>query len=178
MCLWQRKKPTPESGLLLSEEDGYFESLPLNRAMIKGVAGVICTPDRSPLDVSTPALAFADGAVADGVARAANALACPGVVISERDGSEALIDWARSQGFHQLLTAYAPVGPVQERLDRLAPALAGNAIRLVRLQRPWDQALWPQATQGFFQFKNKVPVILKQLGSVIQSSCRGDWSEA
>jgi deoxyribodipyrimidine photo-lyase len=52
------------------------------------------------------------------------------------------------------------VGPVKDRLDVLAPALAADGVVLVRLRRAWDDVAWPLATRGFFPFKERIPRLL------------------
>jgi deoxyribodipyrimidine photo-lyase len=42
----------------------------------------------------------------------------------------------------------------------LAPALAADGVRLVRLRRAWDDAAWPHARKGFFPFKSAIPKLL------------------
>jgi deoxyribodipyrimidine photo-lyase len=75
-------------------------------------------------------------------------------------GVEAMCDWAARHRLGQIITADAPVGPVKDRLDALAPALATHGVRLVRLRRAWDDAAWPRATKGFFPFKAAIPKLL------------------
>ena len=63
---------------------------------------------------------------------------------------------------HQIVTAYAPVGPVAEVLADLAAHPEAPAV--IRLRRPYDDAAWPLATKGFFPFKKHIPTLLAQLG--------------
>ena len=43
----------------------------------------------------------------------------------------------------------------------LAPAVAAAGMPLVRVRRPWDEALWPLATKGFFPFRQRSAAVLK-----------------
>jgi deoxyribodipyrimidine photo-lyase len=43
-----------------------------------------------------------------------------------------------------------------------APALDAAGITLCEWQRPWDSAIWPHATAGFFKVKKKIPEIIHQ----------------
>jgi deoxyribodipyrimidine photo-lyase len=54
-----------------------------------------------------------------------------------------------------VISAYAPVGWTADRLAAAEQELADRGIRLHRLCRPWDTALWPHAQSGFFSFAAK-----------------------
>jgi deoxyribodipyrimidine photo-lyase len=75
-----------------------------------------------------------------------------------------LIAQAREAGAKQVITAYAPVGPVADSLARIAPTLASEGVPLVQVRRAWDESFWPLATKGFFPFKERIPKILKEMG--------------
>jgi hypothetical protein len=66
-----------------------------------------------------------------------------------------------------IVTPYAPVGPVRDRLDALERELAHEGMTVTRLLRPWDALAWPHATRGFFPFREKIPALLReqQIGS-------------
>jgi len=65
-----------------------------------------------------------------------------------------LADWVTENALEQVVTAYPPVGPEAQELDRLA---GQTGVRIVRLRRAYDSAAWPHATHGFFRFKEKIP---------------------
>jgi deoxyribodipyrimidine photo-lyase len=75
-----------------------------------------------------------------------------------------LIAQAREAGAKQVVTAYAPVGPVADALARIAPSLASEGLPIVQVRRAWDESFWPLATKGFFPFKERIPKILKEMG--------------
>ena len=153
--------PEGEVALLVTEEDCLAETLLLGRARVVAVAAVTCTAARSPLPVGSVAERFAEGAVEDGCARAAAAFGAPAERLERFD---AVADWAAASGARTLVTAYARVGPVAEALDRVEQALAARGIRLLRVRRAWDDAVWPHATRGFFQLKDRIPAILRTFG--------------
>jgi deoxyribodipyrimidine photo-lyase len=62
-----------------------------------------------------------------------------------------------------MVTPYAPVGPVAERLASIAPVLAQEGILLTEQRRLWDSAFWPYAKKGFFQFKAIIPPVLREV---------------
>lgn len=150
-------------GLLLTEDDLRAESLDLGGARPLGVAGVLATEDRSPLGVGAKAREFAEGAMADGLARAGTAFEVPAVRL-EGDWAEAVGAWADSLGVDQVATPHAPVGPARDRLDRAGEVLARRGLRLARVRRAWDDELWPHATAGYFGFKKEMEPSLARLG--------------
>jgi deoxyribodipyrimidine photo-lyase len=158
-----RLDPEAPTALLVTEDDGHLESLPIRPVNVRGVAGAVCTGERSPLGAGPRAVAFARGAVEDAVARLRPETASPAPLVVG-DWTDGLVDWARSLDVRQVVTGYAPVGPVRERLDELASSLAEHGIALVRVRRTWDEVLWPHASRGFFAFKDKLPAALADLG--------------
>ena len=74
-----------------------------------------------------------------------------------------LVDWAVSEGLDTVVTPYAPVGPVAERLAASRSALAERGIDLVTLRRRWDGDTWPHASRGFFPFRERIPELVREL---------------
>ncbi len=151
------------TGLLLTEEDLAPETLGLAFGSIRAVAGVLATADRSPRATSSAVLAFASGALDDALGRASGHFEAPAAPLGD-DWPATVLAWAREHALAQVVTAEVPVGPARERVDRLAPILAGAGIPLVRVRRPWDDTLWPLATAGYFPFKSKLESSLNRLG--------------
>lgn len=146
--------PALRSGLFVTTADLSFETLALPAlvavAATSGIGGAPSALKRT----------YAETALADGLVRAAAQAGCPPERLDEADAINAMRDWAAQHHLQQVVTAEAPVGPVADRLDTLAAALAGDGVRLVRLRRGWDAAAWPLATKGFFGFKTAIPRLL------------------
>jgi len=150
-----RADPGLRTGLFITSEDTSLETLPLPvtpvaLAATSGIGGAPAALKRKQ----------ADAMLADGLARAADRFGLAGERLDEGDAVEAMRAWAARHRLAQIITADAPVGPVKDRLDALAPALAGDGVRLVRLRRAWDEVAWPQAKKGFFPFKAAIPKLL------------------
>jgi deoxyribodipyrimidine photo-lyase len=147
--------PEAPSGLWLHSEDLSPETgaWPAPIRAVAAVDGIGGTP--APLK-----RAHADAALADGVARAEAHWRCAAARLPEAALEMALVDWARNQRLAQILTPYAPVGPVADRVARMGDALAAAGVRLVPVRRAWDEAAWPHATRGFFQFRTHIPALL------------------
>ena len=109
------------------------------------------------------ARAFVDAATEDAVERVGKAFKCPTTVLCNFD-TAALIAQARAAGAEQIITPYAPIGPVADALTRIAPILAAEGVPLVQIRRAWDGNFWPLATKGFFPFKEHIPKILTDMG--------------
>lgn len=129
--------PVPHGpvALLLHEEDLHPESLPAWD--VRRVA-VLRRDGTGP---------FAEGALEDGLSRAAARFAAPADAVAPADVAR----WA---GTLPVVTPDIPVGPV-------ADALAGAALH--RWRRPWDAACWPLARKGFFPFRERVPALIATL---------------
>ncbi len=153
-------RPDQPFGLLVSEEDGLPEALDLARPP-SAIIGLTATTARSPAQVGEAARAFAAGAVADALSRAGERFCVETRREDETEDWAAVVAaWAQEKELSTVATAYAPVGPVAERLQAVERALDGAGIRLVRLRRRFDTVAWPHATKGFFGLKARIPSIL------------------
>lgn len=169
--------PSGRVALLLHEDDLHAESLtPLLEAAgaeVVAVAGPLAgepRSSRSPVATSsenpaTPASplvsTFTAHALIDGRERASAHFAAESTALGSLTAS-AVLPWLRASGLTQLVTPYAPVGPVRDRLDLLTNDLAGEGITLSRAIRSWDARAWPHATRGFFPFRERIPELLRE----------------
>lgn len=119
-------------------------------------------PVRGVLAVHDPALLWGDAArriageaVADAATRAEAHCRC-GSTPANRLDAASVIAAAQAAGARQVLTPYAPVGPVADALAALEPALAAAGIALRPVRRRWDSGLWPHARRGFFAFDAEI----------------------
>ncbi len=151
------------SGLLITEEDCSPESLPLQASPV-ALVGAVASSSRSPLPVGLAAREFAIGAVADALERAARYFGLPAQSAQSDSWDDALLAWARANALDTVVTAYAPVGPVAERLASARQTLADSGIQLVQLRRAYDTSTWPHARKGYFRLKSRIPGVLDQLG--------------
>ncbi|QMW22152.1 FAD-binding domain-containing protein [Sandaracinobacteroides saxicola] len=104
--------------------------------------------------------AAADSALADACIRAEAHFQAPVTRLPEAALLDALDDAATAARATQIVTPYAPVGPVADRIASLTDPLARRGIALRRVLRPWDARAWPHATRGFFAFKPVIPSLL------------------
>lgn len=157
-------EPRPPSGgvrslLLVTAEDMHPESVVQRDIPI--VAAIIATDHALLWGDSARSLIAA--AAVDVAARTSAYFGCPAHII-ETLNAEPVIAAAHRAGARQVVTPYAPVGPVSEALARLGPQLAEQGISLARIRRPWDGSFWPHAKRGFFPFKERIGNLLDKLG--------------
>lgn len=144
-----------DAGSLLAEQPGLAERL--------NATAVVADPgERSPFAVSEAVRDFTAAAIADAAERTPDKGGRPARVLADALPAT-VVDWAASERLDTVVVPYAPVGPVQERLDALRPALAQEGIALVTVRRRWDGTAWPSASRGFFAFKKRIPTLVRGL---------------
>jgi deoxyribodipyrimidine photo-lyase len=148
--------------LLLTEEDLHAESWRLEAEVI-AIAGLAegSQPARPPVAADRLAAAdrFAAEAMADGLERAASHFRAP----AQQLAPEEILAWVASTGARELVTAYAPVGPIAEALASLRAGLQTRGVRLVELRRAWDEQAWPHATKSFAKVREQIPGLVESL---------------
>jgi deoxyribodipyrimidine photo-lyase len=106
---------------------------------------------RSPLTVAPMVTDFSTAALADAATRVPE-----GQIFIDGDLVGDLTKWALQSGASEVTTPYAPTGPMADTLRDLVRALEPHGITLTRALRPYDAALWPHATHGFFRFREAI----------------------
>ncbi len=140
---------------LLLHEDDLDPAFILDRVRPAAMAALLCPEGRSQLAPAPGPAAFAQGAARDALSRFGEALgtAVPLITGHGREGAEAVMRWVFETGLREIVTPYAPAGPVAETLLAAEQSLRMHGIRLSRALRPYDARLWPHATHGFFRFR-------------------------
>ncbi|QHC60437.1 FAD-binding domain-containing protein [Rathayibacter sp. VKM Ac-2760] len=153
-------------GLLLHEEDLDAASLLAEQPGLAErliATAVFADPaERSPFAVSEVVHAFTAAAIADAAEHTPDKGGRLARVLADALPAT-VVDWAASERLDTVVVPYAPVGPVQERLDALRSALAQEGIALVTVRRRWDGTAWPSASRGFFAFKKRIPALVRGL---------------
>jgi deoxyribodipyrimidine photo-lyase len=147
------------SAWLLHEDDLCANALPVIAA--PPIALVIA---RSPPTRAARVEAFINAAFEDARDRAQQALSLAADAVIDDEDEAAMVERISMLGITQLLTAEAPVGPARARLDALEPLLVQHGITLIRIRHDWDAAFWPHAARGFFQLREKIRPVLRELG--------------
>jgi len=142
--------PAPPRGpvvLLLHEDDLHPESLPLEGLEVRRVVGLSCPEARSPLGAAPLVQRFVEGALEDGLSRAAQHFGVPAECVALADLPDLL---ARD-------AVVMPEAPVGWLADTLRP------YGISPLRRPWDEACWPLAGRGFFPFAQDISRLCAEL---------------
>ena len=147
--------------LLVTQEDLHPESVFTGDPPVR--AALVAT-DRERL-WGDCARSFVGAAGADAASRVGVHFGCPTEGRTSLD-AETLIDAARAAGLRQIVTAYAPVGPVADALNNIGPSLASEGIVLAQVRRTWDEQFWPFAKKGYFPFRERIPASLRAAGLV------------
>jgi deoxyribodipyrimidine photo-lyase len=147
--------PDAPSGLFVHTEDLCAEDIAWP-APVRAIGG----PSEIDGDPADTKRAYANASLADGLARAAAQFGQPARRLAVDDLPRAIVAWAQENGLSQIVTPFAPVGPVADRLHMMAEACAAAGIRFVPVRRAWDSRAFPHATRGFFQFKTHIPGLL------------------
>ena len=142
--------PTLPSLLLVTDEDLCPEFLLTEGLRPRAVAVLTDVASRSPRAVAEPVHRFTQGAIADALAR----LQAPEAPVLTDPA--AVLDLARREGVAQIVTPYAPTGPIAGRLAELDHLARPEGIVLARILRDHDRQAWPHATHGFFRFREAV----------------------
>ncbi len=140
--------PKLRTGLVITEEDLSVGWL-CDQVRPVATATVQTTAHRSPLSVAPMVTDFVGNAIMDCTTRFADKL---GPVTKQTP--DTLSDWAHANNVEQIVTSYMPTGPT-------ADALAGQP--LLQILRPYDNSAWPNATHGFFKFKEKIPKLIGEI---------------
>ncbi|WP_224815368.1 FAD-binding domain-containing protein [Hasllibacter sp. MH4015] len=154
-------KPT----ILLIHEDDLSPGFAADSAPVIGHAAILACDGRSPGTASEKVEAFVTGGVEDAASRLGERFGTSGPTTDDVDH---LADWIVTSRAAQVITPYAPVGPVASKLRRLTKALSARDVPVIRVIRPWDSAAWPHSTHGFFRFKKKIPELLGELTASVE----------
>ncbi len=97
-------------------------------------------------------------AVADGLQRASSHWQAAAAWVDDLEAAAAL---AASEGCSQIVTGYAPVGPIA---DALAAHRSSTSMRIAEHCRGWDARAWPHSRKGYFAFAKCIPDLLLAAG--------------
>jgi deoxyribodipyrimidine photo-lyase len=154
--------PPGKLALLITEEDLHPESLGLDPDQVLGIAGATAVAARSSWSVPEAVHHFTEGAMNDALARAQAHFGCRVERLPGLDG-DAIAEWAERLGAKLVVTACAPVGPVEEQLADAGDWLGMRRLKLLPLRRAYDSAVWPHATRGFFDMRDRIAGVIDAL---------------
>lgn len=151
--------PEARSLLLVTHDDLHPESLFPRNPRIR--AAIVVRDDGWLWGAR--ARAFIGSVSRDAAERVATHFDCPTDIVDAPD-ADVLIAAAHAAGVKQIVTPYAPVGPVATAARTWRPALAAAGIAFSPVRRSWDERFWPYATKGYFPFRERIPSLLRAEG--------------
>lgn len=98
-------------------------------------------------------------ALSDAAARAQAHWGVEAVAVEDAASLAAL---AHQNDCPQIVTGFAPVGPVATTLAEWSKVLGAQGLTLAENLRAWDRQAWPHCRKGFFQLRTRVPDLLPQ----------------
>ncbi|PKP82813.1 MAG: DNA photolyase [Alphaproteobacteria bacterium HGW-Alphaproteobacteria-18] len=150
--------PGERYGLLITEEDLFTETLPLPQP--PEVIFYLPVPARrSPVAASAPVTEFVSSLIAEAAGRAGHHFSTEAISLPPDDWQAALAENALRRGIKQIATAYLPAGPARDLVTAHWP----DTLALHEVVRPYDRAVWPHASAGFFRLKKAIPALLQGL---------------
>mgnify|MGYP003386759634 CR=1 FL=1 len=150
------KSQAPDTHLLLiTPEDCHFKNSKMGSPV--GVIGLV---GDSLSEQSDRVTTFQKGAVEDAVKRSDPA---GETYVRGTIWAKTIIDAAASAGTKDVVTSWAPIGPIASNLTEARPHLERAGIRLHQVHRAYDRHTWPHTSNGFFKLKKKIPTILREL---------------
>ncbi len=152
----------PRAGMLLTEED--LQAVDLVKQYSPRVVIVAREPiGRSVRNLGIDAANYVRQALAEAASAAASTLGCPLVTVETLNSRAAIAAACLEHGAVDLVTAHAPVGPTSSALAELLSSLGAQNIVLHQVFRRWDLRAWPFCSQGFFQFRERIPELLMNI---------------
>ncbi len=151
--------------LVLHDDDAGVDTLDFAGVDIVGSIGFCAASERSPKSVSHDVATFASAAVVDALGRAPHANAAYVLASADLDAAaSAILAAASESGATQIVLPYMPIGPVRDAFTAMKPKFDAAALGVIEIGRRFDAAVWPYATRGFFNLKDKIPSVLETLG--------------
>ena len=149
--------------LLVHGDDLSASALPGAGLDVRGALVIGGGHVRAPWPFGDKARAFVQAAAAD-LSEALRKGLQADVMTLENLDAEMLCRQARAAGVQSIITSEAPIGPLADGLEHLAPELGQAGIQLYHVRNAWDSRAWPHAAKGFFPFKKNILVLLEQAG--------------
>ncbi len=152
--------------LLVHDEDLSPESW-LTQKNLAGLIVVNSTETRSALPIGQAPSQFCAGALDDATTRLQQhwqlddrqviRCASPAHLAKQLEGNQAFAN-------APIIHAWVPVGPTQDALGLPFVQLRSQGIAIQAVKTDWDCLAWPHATKGFFQFRTRIPELLREVG--------------
>lgn len=149
-------------GLLIVESDCQPESLALSSKPCCLLT--LTEPCARALEPLAPTAAdFTRAALTHAGDEASRAFELPNHRDAAGDWTTSVSNWALANQLDCVTVARPPIGWVHDRLQPALSRLAELGVRVERVTRPHDRAVWPHASKGYFKLKKRIPDLLAAL---------------
>jgi len=138
------------TALLLTAEDLSLETVPAFETL--NVKALAVMPGETAADRT---------ALNDGLARAK--LRWPDALVVG-PLTRAALDRVKVSGCRQIVTGFAPVGPIAVRLELLRQKALQEGLLFAEYLRAWDRRAWPHCRKGFSALREKIPTLINEAG--------------
>ena len=149
-----------KSLLLLHEEDVDLSEVLGKFPNTRGAFRISRLHRLTPFEMSDQLTDFVEAVMANAEARWISSIGSIEIIGSVNE----IIIAAHDLGVEQIVTPYAPSGPVKSFLSQLAKKSKSEGLKIISVISEYDRLCWPKATHGFFRFKENIPNFLSRLG--------------
>lgn len=160
----RQRPPRGKVALLVADDDLNPESLPFDDAEVDLV--MVANPTAEASAISRKVAQFKASAIRDCSDRAERHFATR-VVMLDGSGDDVRQSLTRALGDRPLVMAEMPIGFTRSQIMPTVEAVRRSGHSVTEIRRDWDDAFWPHATKGFFQLKDKIPTVLRELGEEV-----------
>lgn len=150
--------PNMRTGLLIHDEDLDLSPV-INGLKIESAIAVNNLDQVSPWSCAKSAHTFVNSLIEDVSIRYKDKIGAVKLVTTANQ----IENWYYENKIEQIVVAYAAIGPNASFIKNLKK----RGLNVVQISKEYDQIAWPNATHGFFRFKEKIPALISELGLII-----------
>ena len=149
--------PNVRTGLLIHDDDLDLSPV-INGLKIESSIGLNNLDGISPWSCARSLHTFVNALIEDVSRRYKDKIGAVKLVST----ADQIENWYHENKIEQIVVAYAATGPNQAFIRDLNK----RGLNVVQISKEYDQIAWPNATHGFFRFKEKIPALISELGLI------------
>lgn len=150
--------------LLITEDDCTPEQLNFGSNEICCIVTWNLSHGRSPLKTGDAASNFTRCALANAASRACEKFGANVTSFTGSNAIEYIVTAACDAGAECVIAPFTAQGWARAPMNQLAAKCTERDIAFCEIRRNWDTQAWPNATKGFFPFKEKIPQLMLNAG--------------
>ena len=149
--------PNVKTGLLIHDDDLDLSPV-INGLKIESSIGLNNLDGISPWSCARSLHTFVNALIEDVSRRYKDKIGAVKLVST----ADQIENWYYENKIEQIVVAYAATGPNASFIKTLNK----RGLNVVQISKEYDQIAWPNATHGFFRFKEKIPALISELGLI------------